>query len=74
VNRIGDLVRVENQEREFGSSDHYYAIRVQFPDGPESTLLLTERELLTAHHRAAKNPEDWPIRKGLLNFLQDLTD
>lgn len=56
--RIGDLVKVPNTKRKFGSAAHYYHVRVQYEDGCEGKLLLTDHEVSRTSIRAIKNPED----------------
>jgi len=57
--RLGELVRVENASRKFGSATEYCAVHVEV-DGEVEPLMLTPREYTLARERAAKNPEDMP--------------
>jgi hypothetical protein len=67
----GRLIRVENTERTFGSSDFYIAVQVENADGSnERCLLFTEKELEAAQERADKNKEDLTNR----SFITDLLD
>ena len=67
----GRLIRVQNTERTFGSSDVYIAVQVENADGSnERCLLFTEKEIQAAQERADKNKEDLTNR----SFLTDLLD
>jgi hypothetical protein len=67
----GRLIRVENTERTFGSSDVYVAVQVENADGSdERCLLFTEKEIQAAQERADKNKEDLTNR----SFITDLLD
>lgn len=68
--RIGDLVQVDNLERKPAAAAKYNCIRVQFPDGRERPLLLTDHEVRRALNRARKNPEDIPA----VSWVRDLFD
>jgi len=57
--RLGEMVRVENDSRKFGSATEYCAVYVEV-DGEVVPLMLTPREYTLARERAAKNPEDMP--------------
>lgn len=66
----GRLIRVENTERTFGSSDVYIAVQVEDADGNnERCLLFTEKEIQAAQERADKNKEDLTIKSFLTNVL-----
>lgn len=67
--RIGDINRVGNKNRRFGSCSHYFHFRGQL-NGEEAHYLFTEAELTAAKERAEKNQED------LINpsTLRDLLD
>lgn len=68
--RIGDLQRVFNKNPHWAALTEYNHIRIQFPDGCERSLLLTDKELKKALDRAEKNPEDLPT----VSWLRDLLD
>ncbi len=57
--RLGELVRVENARRRFGSATEYYAAYIEV-HGDVVPLMLTTREYVNARNRAADNPEDMP--------------
>jgi hypothetical protein len=67
--RLGDLKIVINQDRGSTASAEYYAIRAQLPDGKETALLFTAKEIEKAAQRAAKNPEDVPSVPFLFDFF-----
>lgn len=67
---MGDLQKVLNKNPHWASLSEYNHIRVQFPDGCERSLLLTDNELKKALKRAEKNPEDLPK----VSWLRDLVD
>lgn len=58
--RLGDLQQVENKDPHWAAKNKYNFIRVQFPNGVETGLLFTDREIQVALKRAEKNPEDLP--------------
>lgn len=71
--KAGRFIRVENTKRPkfSNASSEYLAIWVEDADGQnERCLLFTQRELINAHKRSTKNPEDIP-EKGLLTDLID---
>lgn len=68
--RIGDLQKVSNKARKFGSSKEYFYVRLQSPNGEENEYLFTENEIFQARKRAQINPED--LLK--LSRFRDLTD
>ncbi len=68
--RIGDLQRVENTRRRFGSDKTYYFTRLQFPTGEEAQLLFTFDQLRRAAERATRNPEDL-LAAGVIRDLLD---
>lgn len=53
----GQIVKVENKVRKFGSLDSYYAVNCD-RDGQTLTYLFTENELTDAQKRCEKNVED----------------
>lgn len=66
----GRLIRVENTERTFGSSDVYIAVQVEDADGSnERCLLFTEKELAVAQDRADKNKEDLTTKSFITNLI-----
>lgn len=68
--RIGDVQKVINKNPHWAALTEYNHIRIQFPDGCERSLLLTDNELKRALERAKKNPEDLPK----VSWLRDLLD
>lgn len=70
MNRLCDLNEVINQNPHFAALRKYNHIRVQFPDGTERSLLLTDREVRAACNRADKNTEDLPK----ISWFRDLWD
>ena len=67
----GRLVRVYNQERNFGAAPIYVAVQVEDANGEnERCLLFTENEIKAAEERADKNKED--LTKT--SFFTDLLD
>lgn len=67
----GRLIRVQNTDKTFGSSDVYIAVQVEDADGSnERCLLFTEKEIQSAQERADKNKEDLTTK----SFLTDLLD
>lgn len=69
-NRIGDVTVVENKNPHRLAKPTYNHIRIQLPDGKETAMLLTDKELQKGIERAAKNPEDL-VNAG---WLQDKID
>lgn len=66
----GRLIRVQNTERTFGSSDVYIAVQVEDADGSnERCLLFTEKEIQAAQERADKNKEDLTTKSFITNLL-----
>ena len=68
----GILTLRENTERRFGSSDHYYALRVKSEDGNPATLLFTDAGLERIRQRVEANAED--IEANKTGWLADLFD
>ena len=68
--RIGDMQKVFNKNPHWAALATYNHIRVQFPNGDEKSLLLTDKEILRALDRANKNPEDLPR----VSWLRDIMD
>lgn len=67
----GRLIRVQNADRTFGSSDVYIAVQVENADGSnERCLLFTEKEIQAAQERADKNKEDLTTK----SFITDMLD
>ncbi|MFA5313442.1 MAG: hypothetical protein WC375_09045 [Methanomassiliicoccales archaeon] len=69
----GRLIKVVNTEKPVFSNanNQYFALWVENADGSnERCLLLSEKELARAEHRASKNPEDLP-KKGFWTNLFD---
>ena len=67
--RLADMVVVDNTERKTSSAYQYNYLRVQFPDGEEKQLLLTDATVKKAVDRANKNPEDCPKATWLRDVL-----
>lgn len=67
--RIADLVKVENKHPHWAANKEYNAVRIQFPDGSEKTLLFTDAEIAKALVRASKNEEDVPKVSKLKDWL-----
>lgn len=70
MNRLADLTEVVNQNPHWAALAKYNHIRVQFPDGTERSLLLTDREVQVGLDRANKNQSDLPK----VSWLRDLFD
>lgn len=68
--RIGDLQKVINKNPHWAALTEYNHIRIQFPDGCEHSLLLTDKELKKALDRANKNEEDLPT----VSWIRDVLD
>ncbi len=68
--RIGDLQRVDNTKRKFGSDREYFFARLQQPSGHEQAYLFTADQLVKAAARAASNPEDL-LAAGIIRDLLD---
>jgi len=54
--------QVENKDRKFGSTTHYFPAKTE--DG--QPLLFTENQINEALHRAKSNPEDMPAENSNL--------
>jgi len=67
--RLGDCVLVENMKAKPAAAKKYNHIRVQFPDGSERSLLLTDSQIKVALDRAEKNTEDLPKVSWLHNLF-----
>jgi hypothetical protein len=65
----GNLLRVWNKGRKTRAKNYYWFTYVQFPDGTEMPLMLTEHELDRAKIRARKNTEDCPEKSWLVDLL-----
>lgn len=72
--RIGDVILVENTDAHFGAAEEYFAVRVQFADKSEETLLFTWHEIEVAIARSKKNPEDVPVVDSAADKIRDLLD
>jgi hypothetical protein len=76
--RLGDVRIVKNlisdHDGRFGArredDGYWYALRVQLPDGRETSLLLSATEVAAGMERARKNPEDVP-HTGFVRGLVD---
>ena len=67
--RIADLQKVINKNPHWAALTEYNHIRIQFPDGCEHSLLLTDNELIRALDRADKNTEDLPKVSWMRDIL-----
>jgi hypothetical protein len=67
--RIGELVKVDNQQRKSAANAEYYHVIVKGNRGPFK-LLFTKSELDAANDRAVKNWEDTLER----SFISKLID
>lgn len=67
--RIADVQKVLNKNPHWAALLEYNHIRIQFPDGCEESLLLTDVEIKRALERARKNQEDLPKVSWLRDFL-----
>lgn len=70
MKRIADLTEVVNSNPHWAALSKYNHIRIQFPDGLERSILLTDRELQSGLDRANKNQNDLPE----VSWLRDLFD
>lgn len=68
--RLGDIQVVENKNPHWKALSKYNHIRIQFPNGDEKSLLLTDREIQKGLDRASKNKEDIPK----VSWFRDLFD
>lgn len=62
---LGKLKRVDNTQARFGADPWYWFLKVQTPgvaEKNEEYWLVTEEEAIKFAARAAKNPEDAPLR------------
>lgn len=67
--KTGQLKRVDNTERKFGSSADYFAGYLEI-DGKIEPVLLTQSDIHAIINRAEDNPEDMPKRrKTFLEWL-----
>ena len=56
--KLGRIIKIENDNPKFGALKSYSFLRVKDNWGVEMNLMFTDRQLLEAEKRAAKNPED----------------
>jgi len=56
--KLGRIIKIENDNPKFGALKQYNFLRVKDSWGVEMNLMFTDRQLLEAEKRAAKNPED----------------
>jgi hypothetical protein len=56
--KLGRIIKIENDNPKFGALKKYNFLRVKDSWGVEMNLMFTDRQLLEAEKRAAKNPED----------------
>tara|TARA_R100000152_G_scaffold18271_1_gene10029 strand:+ start:1680 stop:1898 length:219 start_codon:yes stop_codon:yes gene_type:complete len=56
--KLGRIIKIENDNPKFGALKKYNFLRVRDNWGVEMNLMFTDRQLLEAEKRAAKNPED----------------
>jgi hypothetical protein len=70
---LGKPFRVTNLKKKFGSNSEYWGLQIEWGDGKEEVLLITDFELSRMRERAKKNPED--VAKFLGDhFSRDLVD
>lgn len=60
IERVGQLVPVQNQFPMPGADARYYATVVDLPNGRRLELLFTEEQIVDASKRRKSNPEDTP--------------
>ena len=75
-NRIGDMSRVQNEDRRFGASESYLHIRVKDENDEEVNLLFTDHEISEAKFRASRNQEDFEGKQpGIIqSVIESITD
>lgn len=56
--KVGDLIRVDNRDRAFGSNQSYLMATFKLENGEEFFALLTDAEVDKMRKRAMRNPED----------------
>ena len=56
--KLGRIIKIQNDNHKFGALKKYNFLRVKDSWGVEMNLMFTDRQLLEAEKRAAKNPED----------------
>jgi hypothetical protein len=56
--KLGRIIKIDNYKPKFGALKSYSFLRVRDNWGVEMNLMFTDRQLLEAEKRAAKNPED----------------
>jgi hypothetical protein len=67
--RVGNLVKVKNQDKKKGANADYQAVMLKQNDKIVQCLF-TDVEISVAQHRALKNPEDVVQQ----NFISKLLD
>ena len=72
--KLGQLKKVSNHKRKFGSALSYNAVYVEFDNGDTKPLLLSDAEIAEAIERAGKNLEDVPklhvpLLRRFMNYL-----
>ena len=66
--RIGNIVRVKNQDSKKAAKSEYEAVLLK-KNGQVNAFLFTDVEINVAFHRAAKNAEDTLERSFLSKIL-----
>lgn len=59
--KLGQLVRVENQNRKTRANKEHIYVKVINEHGHEEFLALTDHAIKCARKRTASNPEDVPV-------------
>ena len=67
--RIGNVVRVKNQDKKKSANTEYEAVLLK-KNGQVNAFLFTDVEINVAFHRAAKNAED-TLERSLLSKILD---
>ena len=68
--KLGRIYTVTNANPKWGANAAYKFLRVRDSWGVEMELMFTDRELLAAEKRAAKNPEDKVRKISLKEWLK----
>ena len=68
--KLGRIIKIENDNPKFGELKSYNFLRVKDNWGVEMNLMFTDRQLLEAEKRAAKNPEDVVQKITLKQWLR----
>ena len=68
--RIGDLEEVKNKNAHHWAAKELNHLRVEFSNGTDKHLLLTDYQVERAIDRAMKNPEDLPNKSWLWDVME----